>query len=39
MVDMILENYKQGRRVDAEAAAGDAAELDDAMVAVRDSGV
>ncbi len=38
MVDMILENYS-GPRVDAEAAAGDAAELDDAVVAVRDSGV
>src|SRR5208337_2675768 len=30
---------QQGRRVDAEASAGDAAALDDAMVAVRDSGV
>jgi hypothetical protein len=30
---------QQGPRVDAEAAAGDAAELDDAVVAVRDSGV
>src|SRR5271157_2435938 len=28
---------QQGRRVDAEAAAGDTADLDDAMVAVRDS--
>ena len=30
---------QQGPRVDAEAAAGDVAELDDAVVAVRDSGV
>ena len=39
MVDMILENYSKALESTLRLQAGDAAELDDAVVAVRDSGV